>query len=670
MTKKFDKKLSRFEQFKSLLLAHPNGLRKAEIARRIGVDRSVAGDYVMDFALPYGPLPIIEITPDYFTIDRDLYEVEISVNQHEALAIHMATRLLTTRTDKHNPYAAAALRKLGEAIGELSPPVSQHMHLSANVLDGEERRRDPRFLEILETLMRAWSVGQKVALTHEMENGSIHDYIFSPYFIEPYALGRTVHVIGFREPINKVMTFKVERLRTIALLADEYSIPDEFDPEDKLKNAWGIWYTDKQPERVVLKFSRKVAKRVLETVWQVGEETAVAEDGSIIWQAQVDEWQEMLPWIRGWGADCEVLEPLTLRQKLIRETLGLAKIYELNSSQKGNPIMDIFEQFLTLKGKTEPELTIFEHSSDVYHIALYLLEANSAVVQNPDLVRAGALLHDVGKIEQDLRPKQWVHQPHSSKYLRPLLNHPRLQQLLADNDINMNNVNYDDLLLICEHHHDIPTRPDLLRRNPDALLVSVADILASSIEGGWLGDIQEMLQASPYIKLNTSLLKNLELDGGLDGEIHRIDLPAESVPDALLCDLIYRDMCQKLKLQIMNPLLQKHGSLWVNATEDTLQEFLADYTVNPRNLYEVADIDDSVFESLLTSPSMPPAGSLEPSNLKFLLLNEQIARRMAASLVLRKTTKTALEQFDISVKEVGTIFGADSLADKLLEEDK
>lgn len=328
MPKKFDKKLQRYEQLKSLLLANPNGLTKAEIARRVGVHRSNAANYLDEFAPPIGSLPIIEITPNRFTIDRDLYEVNFSVNQHEALSLHWAARLLTTRTDKYNPHAASALRKLGQAIGELSPQVSHHMHLAANVLDGEERRHDPRFLEILEMLTRAWSVGRKVKLSHEMENGRIYDYIFSPYFIEPYALGRTIHVIGLREPQNKVTTFKIERIRTIELLDDSYPIPDDFDPQDKLKNAWGIWYTDKEPVEVVLKFSRQVAKRVLETMWQVGEETAVSEaDGSVIWRAKVDEWQEMLPWIRGWGADCEVLEPLDLRETLMGEAKAMAEQY-------------------------------------------------------------------------------------------------------------------------------------------------------------------------------------------------------------------------------------------------------------------------------------------------------------------------------------------------------
>ena len=328
MSKKFEKKLERFEQFKELLLARPDGLTKAEIARHLDVHRSVAGDYTVDFAIPNGPLPIIEITPNHFTIDRDLYEVDISINQHESLALHMAARLLTTRTDKHYPHAATALRKLGRAIGELSPQVSNHMHASANVLDSDARRHDPRFMEILETLMRAWSSGHKVELTHEMENGRIHEYIFSPYFIEPYAIGRTVHVIGRREPPGKIRTFKVERIRTIQLLSDTYEIPENFDPQDKLKGAWGIWYTDNEPVEVVLQFSRHVAQRVLETTWQVGEETAVNEtDGSIIWRAKVDEWREMLPWIRGWGAGCEVLEPIDLRETLMGEAKAMAEQY-------------------------------------------------------------------------------------------------------------------------------------------------------------------------------------------------------------------------------------------------------------------------------------------------------------------------------------------------------
>jgi len=297
---KDERKFENLDKLIHLLLDHPQGLTKAEIARRLGVHRSTAAEYID--SLEGLNTPVFETSPGRYTINRDDYEVKISVNIHESLAFHLATRLLTTRTDKHNPHAASALRKLGKAIEKLAPLVSDHMGRSADVLDSAERRRDPIFMQALQTLTQAWSQSKKVRLTHELENGGIHEYVFAPYFIEPYAVGHTVHVIGLREPVNKIRTFKIERIRTIKLLDDQpYTIPADFDPSAHLKDAWGIWFTDKEPEQVKLKFSRQVAKRVAETTWHSDQHTDLQEDGALIWTARVAEWQEMLPWIRGWG---------------------------------------------------------------------------------------------------------------------------------------------------------------------------------------------------------------------------------------------------------------------------------------------------------------------------------------------------------------------------------
>jgi CRISPR-associated endonuclease/helicase Cas3 len=41
---------------------------------------------------------------------------------NEALALHLATRLLAPRMDRQNPHAAAALRKLGISLERLAAP--------------------------------------------------------------------------------------------------------------------------------------------------------------------------------------------------------------------------------------------------------------------------------------------------------------------------------------------------------------------------------------------------------------------------------------------------------------------------------------------------------------------------------------------------------------------
>ena len=327
--------------------------------------------------------------------------------------------------------------------------------------------------------------------------------------------------------------------------------------------------------------------------------------------------------------------------------------------------MDVFEQFVSLPGKTEPRLTIFEHNSDVYHVALYLLKANGKEVQNPELVKAGALFHDVGKIEQDIQRSQWIHQPHSSKYLQPLLSHPRMKRILDENEIDDTQINYDDLLLICENHHNLPTKPALLRRCPDALLVSVADVIASSMEAGWVGDIHQMLTANTYIDLNVSLLKNLRLDRGLDREMHRIDLPGDSVADALLNDLIFRDMTQQLGEYGLAPILQRQASLWVVGCQEKLKSFLREYVVNPRTLYESANLTEEIYEGVLAA--MPAPGSVSPDTIRYLLANEAITRKVMQGLVDRRKVRQALEHFGISVGSFHEALGMRdrSVADKL-----
>lgn len=316
-------KAERLLQIQALLLAHPEGLPQAEIARRVDVHRATIHRYLPDL----DRFCVYETPDGKLAIDRDHYLTDVRLTLHEAMAFHLAARLMATRTDKHNPHAASALRKLGLALESLAPFVSDHLLTSADVMDDQARRHDPVYLEALETLTRAWSMGRKVSLKHQMADQRVFEYTFAPYFIEPYAIGRTTHAIGWREPPNALRTFKVERIKAITILEEAYTIPDDFDPRDLLADAWGIWYTEDEPVEVAVRFYPRVAHRVRETQWHRSERVDEQPDGSLIWRAEVAEPQEMLPWIRGWGADAEVLAPEALRQKMAADARRTATRY-------------------------------------------------------------------------------------------------------------------------------------------------------------------------------------------------------------------------------------------------------------------------------------------------------------------------------------------------------
>lgn len=405
-------KAERLLQIEALLLQHPEGLTQADIARRLGVHRSTVYRYLPDL----DRFSVYETPDGSLAIDRDHYLTNVRLTLHEAMAFHLAARLMANRTDKHNPHAASALRKLSLALDRLAPFVAEHLATSADVMDDQSRRHDPVYVEILENLTRAWSVGRKVSLKHQMPDQRVFTYTFAPYFIEPYAVGRTTHVIGWREPPGALRTFKIERIKAITMLDKTYEIPDHFSPQQILEDAWGIWYTEQEPTEIVLRFHPRVAHRVRETKWHRSEMVEERSDGSLIWRAEVAEAREMIPWIRGWGADVEVMAPAELRDELAAEARRLALVYGIDEASP----FPIYQQlWAKADAKTHTQHALICHMIDVGQVALcmwrsvltYGSRAQFADALGVDMEDAGRLvafwagLHDLGKATPGFQTK-------------------------------------------------------------------------------------------------------------------------------------------------------------------------------------------------------------------------------------------------------------------------
>lgn len=319
-------KAARLLKIEDLLLAHPEGLTQAEISRQLEVNRSTVNRYLPD--LPQH-IYIDDMDGNRWKIDRQAYLVNVRFNLNEAMAVHLASRLLATRMDRSNPHAASALHKLGLALQSLAPLISRYVSKSAQKMESLDQKQDPVYLQAVEKLTLAWAVGKKVQVWHRSaKGGEVNTYVYSPYYIEPYAIGQSTYVFGFCEPPGAIRTFKIERIERVELLKETYVIPDDFDPFELLSDAWGIWFTNEEPEQVTLLFQQRAAQRVGETRWHRSEQVEIQEDERLLWRALIDEPREMLPWVRGWGSDVEVLEPRWMRDEIGQEVLELARIYQ------------------------------------------------------------------------------------------------------------------------------------------------------------------------------------------------------------------------------------------------------------------------------------------------------------------------------------------------------
>ncbi len=401
------KKSERLKEMERLYFQHREGLSDISLAQRFGVDRTTI---FRDRSELEGTLPLQEIEPGSYSVDRMKYISAIRLNLTEALALYLAARRMSRHTRTYQSHVVSALEKLAAALKE---PMTEHLIHAATTMT--QQPPQPERVGVLEILTRSWAEHFKVRLDYKaLRAKNALTYTFSPYLIEPSLWSDAIYVIGRSDFHNDNVTLKVERIEHISLTTERFDIPKDFDEQTLLRFAWGIWISDAEPRTVKLKFTGRAAiTRIKESIWHPTQTVTDQDDGSCLWTAQVAEWQEMLPWVRGWGGDCEALAPAELREELMGETQRLVELYGL-----GIPQADIAtKRLLRCWGKT------VRHNDAEFHPALFhmidVAQVAHTLLNSPDSIRwqrvlARALdveattlanwlpyivaMHDIGKI--------------------------------------------------------------------------------------------------------------------------------------------------------------------------------------------------------------------------------------------------------------------------------
>jgi CRISPR-associated endonuclease/helicase Cas3 len=316
--------MTRAERLQDMIWLYlQRGYSDIEMAERLGVDRTTV---FRDRAELESEHVFSRDEQGRYRLERMQYMPNIKVNLHEALALYLATRRASRQTRIAQPHTASALEKLAIALKQ---PMTERLARAAGSI--LEQSADPERVHVLEVITQGWAEQRKVLITHRALRAKIpKEHIILPYLIEPSLWSDGAYVIGYCESFKKVATFKIERIEKAELKLERFEIPEDFNEVELLRYTWGIWYGENEPVPVRLRFAAgEAARRVKESIWHPTQELQDLEDGGVIWQAQVAEWQEMLPWVRGWGADVEVLEPEELREKVLGDIRAAAEMYGL-----------------------------------------------------------------------------------------------------------------------------------------------------------------------------------------------------------------------------------------------------------------------------------------------------------------------------------------------------
>ena len=299
----------RLQRLEELLLTSCDGRTSQELASMLDVHRTTVW---RDIAELSSQVPVQQVG-DRYLIDRRDYLSNVRLNKGESLMLYLALRRMLRRGSKLPPMMARAMEKLSLAIRH---PSSVQLAESIQIAQ-REQPTDVERAKVWEVLLQGWMEWITVRIRYQGYGRTVvEEHEIEPYFFEPALLTEGVYLVGRCRQGTGLRMFEVERILSASLTTRRFERPEDIVVDQMLKHLWGILYGEGMIE-VRLRFHDPVlAERVRKTVWLPTQEVRDLADGGVEWSAQVADPFELVPWIRGWGPDCEVLEPPDLSQSI------------------------------------------------------------------------------------------------------------------------------------------------------------------------------------------------------------------------------------------------------------------------------------------------------------------------------------------------------------------
>ncbi|TVR86423.1 MAG: WYL domain-containing protein [Trueperaceae bacterium] len=308
-------RVERLRQLEELLGLRPYGV--VELARTLGVGRrSIERDLVY-LTEEYGERLVRDEAHRYRLRSRAAL-----LNDVEALALYMAARMLT-HTGIGERHYRSTMTKLAQQVPE---PAQSALLRRVDALRSKDRDR------VLDVVAQAWFGRRVLRCAYESAAGRRSKRDLEVYFVEvgrrnhePYALAVD------RAAPGRVLVFKFARMREVRLLDETYEIPEGFDPDEVIGDAFGVIVGESV--RVTLRLVPGVAMAFREVAGDSLVSLEDHEDGGAlaVVRATLDgrgRALELVPWLMGWGDAVEVLEPASVREDVAAALSRAAARYE------------------------------------------------------------------------------------------------------------------------------------------------------------------------------------------------------------------------------------------------------------------------------------------------------------------------------------------------------
>lgn len=333
----------RVAQLELILRSHPEGLRKSEIARRLGVHRSTIGRYIDElkqYSDIYEDKNLVKILPKEG-------EEPLALSIYESLALNMGAELLLSNSEFTNPHLASGLRKIAMGMQAYAPKISANIVQLADDISKEASKKEALYHcnAFLDTLIDAWVSGKIVRIIHTSNTHSNHNPIaqqdvenflpqeeeteLAPYFIGyvDSEQGRNpMTVTGRLRHTSEIVTIDISSIKSVTVLNETYTIPDNLKAFRKREQL----YSDDVVDKIHLELlvHQRSALNSFDTLAHGKIECKKLENGVLKCTFDAENSIELILRIIQCGNAVEILGPSSFRTRFVNYLSRILQIYE------------------------------------------------------------------------------------------------------------------------------------------------------------------------------------------------------------------------------------------------------------------------------------------------------------------------------------------------------
>ncbi len=131
---------------------------------------------------------------------------------------------------------------------------------------------------------------------------------------------------------NDLRTFVPSRIQGIDETGETFVRPKKFSIEDRLQGSFGV-HSGKENFKVVIHFSHMVSDYIREKTWHPSQKLEPLPDDGVELTLSLSSLVEIHRWVLGWGEQATVIEPASLKNRILKSAQDILTKYQDSDEQ-------------------------------------------------------------------------------------------------------------------------------------------------------------------------------------------------------------------------------------------------------------------------------------------------------------------------------------------------